>query len=69
MMNKNIIIGIAEGMEKEAKEIEEKEQLIRKAFPSAGEEVLNSITAPLHATVEYLKKTAAQLRKMATAID
>jgi len=68
---KNILNGLAEGMEKNADSIAKEEQLIRDAIqplgrivPEKEQENLNTITASLLDNVRQLRETAARLRKM-----
>ncbi|MDR0287751.1 MAG: hypothetical protein LBI03_08645 [Clostridiales bacterium] len=68
---KNVLNGIAEGMEKDADSIAKREQCIRDAFqplgrivPEKEQEWLNTITASLLDNVRQLRDIAAQLRKV-----
>jgi len=68
---KNILNGLAKGMEKNADSIAKEEQLIRDAIqplrrivPEKEQENLNTITASLLENVSQLRETAARLRKM-----
>jgi len=68
---KNILNGLAEGMEKNADNIAKEEQLIRDAIqplrrivPEEEQENLNTITASLLKNISQLRETAARLRKM-----
>jgi len=71
MKQKNILNGLAEGMEKNADSIAKEEQLIRDAIqplgrivPEKEQENLNTITASLLESIKQLRETAARLRKM-----
>jgi hypothetical protein len=71
MKQKNILNGLAEGMEKNADSIAKEEQRIRdsiqplrKIIPEEEQENLNTITASLLENVRQLREIAAQLRKM-----
>jgi hypothetical protein len=68
---KNILNGLAEGMERNADSIAKEEQLIRDAIQPLGriipeneQECLNTVTASLLENVRQLRETAARLRKM-----
>jgi hypothetical protein len=68
---KNIINGIAEGMEKKADNIAKEEQLIRDAIqplgrivPEKEQESINTITASLVQNIRQTRETAAHLRKL-----
>ena len=68
---KNILNGLAEGMEKNADNIAKEEQRIRDAIqplrrivPEEEQENLNTITASLVGNVSCLREIAARLRKM-----
>jgi hypothetical protein len=68
---KNILNGLAEGMEKNADSIAKEEQLIRDSIQPLGRIVpeeeqgnLNTVTASLVKNVSQLREIAAQLRKM-----
>jgi TRAP-type C4-dicarboxylate transport system substrate-binding protein len=68
---KNILNGLAEGMEKNADSIAKEEQLIRdtiqphgRIVPEKEQENLNTVTAPLLENVRQQREIAAQLRKM-----
>jgi hypothetical protein len=70
-IQKNIINGLAEGMEKNADNIAKEQQLIRDAIQPLGrivpeneQERLNTITASLLESIRQLRETAARLRKM-----
>jgi len=70
---KNILNGLAEGMEKNADSIAKEEQRIRDAIqplrrivPEEEQESLNTITASLVENVSRLREIAAQLRKIDT---
>jgi len=71
LTKKNILNGLAEGMEKNADSIAKEEQLIRDAIqplrrivPEEEQENLNTITASLLDNVRHLRETAARLRQM-----
>jgi len=73
---KNILDGIAAGIEKEADSIAKEEQSIRDAFqplgriiPKKEQECLNTVTASLLENVRQLRETAAQLRKMESGLE
>jgi len=68
---KNILNGIAEGMEKNADNIAKEEQSIRdsiqplgRIIPEEEQECLNTSTASLIEDVKHKRETAAQLREM-----
>jgi len=68
---KNILNGLAEGMEKNADNIAKEEQSIRdaiqplgKIIPEKEQEFLNTVTSSLLENVRHLRETAARLRKM-----
>jgi hypothetical protein len=68
---KNILNGLAEGMEKDADSIAKEEQLIRDAIqplgrivPEEEQENLNTVTASLVKNVSHQREIAAQFRKM-----
>jgi len=68
---KNILNGLAEGMEKSADNIAKEEQIIRDAIqplgrivPEKEQEFLNTITASLVENIRQLRETAARIRKM-----
>jgi len=68
---KNILNGLAEGMEKNADNIAKEEQSIRDALqplgrniPEEEQERLNTVTASLLADVGQLREIASRLRKM-----
>jgi hypothetical protein len=70
-IQKNIINGIAEGMEKNADNIAKEEQLFRDAIQPLGrivpeneQEHLNTITASLLESIRQLRDSAARLRRM-----
>jgi hypothetical protein len=69
--HKNILNGLAEGMEKSADNIAKEEQRIRDAIqphgrivPEEEQENLNTITASSVKNVSHQREIAAQLRKM-----
>ena len=68
---KNILNGLAEGMEKNADNIAKEEQLIRDSIqplgrivPEKEQENLNTITKSLLDNIKYLREIAARLRKI-----
>jgi len=68
---KNILKGLAEGMEKSADNIAKEEQIIRDAIqplgrivPEKEQEFLNTVTASLLENIRQLRETAARIRKM-----
>ena len=68
---KNILNGLAEGMEKNADSIAKEEQRIRDAIQPLGRIVpekeqmfLNTITASLVENVRHLREISARFRKM-----
>jgi len=72
MTQKNILNGLAEGMEKNADNIAKEEQLIRdkiqphgRIVPDKEQEQLNTITASLVESICQLRETATRLKKMA----
>ena len=71
LTKKNILHGLAEGMERNADSIAKEQQLIRDAIqplrkivPEKEQENLNTITASLLESIRQLRETAAQLRRM-----
>ena len=71
MRQKNILNGLAEGMEKNADSIAKEEQRIRDAIqplgrivPEKEQENLNTVTASLVENVRQLRETATRLKKM-----
>ena len=70
---KNILNGLAEGMERNADSIAKEEQRIRDAIqphgrivPEKEQENLNTVTASLVKNVSHLREIAARLRIMGT---
>lgn len=71
VINKNILNGLIQGIEKDADNIAKDEQLIRDAIqplgrivPEKEQEYLNTITASLLENIRQLREKAALLRKM-----
>lgn len=71
LIQKNILNGLAEGMEKTADNIAKEEQLIRdklqplgRTVPEKEQESLNTITVSLLENVKQFREIAARLRKM-----
>ena len=71
VIQKNILIGLAEGMEKSADSIAKEEQIIRdkiqplgRIVPEIEQENLNTITASLLESVKQLREISDRIRKI-----